>query len=154
MNTLTFEVIRTSDDELIVTPWIDGTSLIDLIKSYEQSQDFDVIGGYGGLRPERYRYPPFFEYFMGKGGEINITSDPTHVVVLGCDCGEVGCWPLALHVKRQGEEIRWTDFAQTYRPERNYDGFGPFVFERQAYEQVVRDLAAQLPPSRRVTSRE
>jgi len=30
------------------------------------------------------------------------------------------------------ETVVWSEFAQPYRPERDYGGFGPFLFGRAA----------------------
>ena len=33
--------------------------------------------------------------------------------------------------------MTWTDFAQPFRRERDYTGFGPFTFDRAQYEASV-----------------
>jgi len=43
---------------------------------------------------------------------------------------------------------RWAAFKQPHRPQRNYDAFGPFVFEKGQYEEAVRDAASRSEPER------
>jgi hypothetical protein len=31
--------------------------------------------------------------------------------LLGCDCGEVGCWPLEARIIADAETVIWTGFA-------------------------------------------
>jgi hypothetical protein len=33
--------------------------------------------------------------------------------------------------------VTWTQFSQEHRPERDYEGFGPFVFGRAPYAAAV-----------------
>lgn len=35
----------------------------------------------------------------------------------------------------------WSDFEQPFRPNRDYAGFGPFVFERSTYDTAVAAIA-------------
>lgn len=58
--------------------------------------------------------------------------------MLGCECGEVGCWPLSVSVTRLEDGYQWSGFNQPHRAERNYDSFGPFLFDKDQYEAAVR----------------
>jgi hypothetical protein len=64
------------------------------------------------------------------------------IALLGCDCGEVGCWPLEAQVLVDDDLVIWRGFAQPYRPRRDYGSFGPFVFRRNQYDRAVREVAA------------
>jgi hypothetical protein len=101
----------------------------------------DPAGGYGGLIPEFFRYGPLDRYFLGKS-EI-FASKPGRIFVLGCECGEVGCWPLTCLVNIADSEIVWQSFEQPHRPTRDYSSFGPFVFALEQYEQALRSLPEQ-----------
>jgi hypothetical protein len=43
-------------------------------------------------------------------------------------------------VTRIGTSYRWSAFHQPYRPQRNYEGFGPFTFEQRQYENALHEL--------------
>ena len=90
-------------------------------------------GGYGGLVPAFFRYGPLDAYFLGQ----DQGNPDRRTWLLGCDCGEVGCWPLAAHIDTDDDAVVWKEFAQPHRPTWNYSGFGPFTFERASYEAAV-----------------
>jgi hypothetical protein len=62
------------------------------------------------------------------------------VYLLGCDCGEVGCWPLSAHIETEGESVKWTTFQQPHRSQRDYSAFGPFIFDADLYRRTVAAL--------------
>jgi hypothetical protein len=116
---------------IAVVPSIDGTALTDLVTVFERDRHFEPIGGYGGITPE------FLVDFM---------AGLDTIYVLGCNCGEVGCWPLMCRVRLDGALVIWDEFRQPYRPDRNYSEFGPFVFDRVEYTAAVEQAqhAAQI----------
>lgn len=59
-------------------------------------------GAYGGLVPAFYRYGPLDEHFLGKE---NPGLGPK-TAVLGCQCGDVGCWPLMARMTTTGNVVR------------------------------------------------
>ena len=141
MNIISFEIDKTNGGALIVTPCIDGTSLTILISQFELSNDYtDPAGGYGGLIPSYFKYGPLTQYFCGLASNPGVSDKDGEIYVLGCECGEVGCWPLMASVARVAGGYQWSAFHQPHRPERNYDAFGPFVFEKSQYEEAVREM--------------
>jgi hypothetical protein len=66
------------------------------------------------------------------------------IYLLGCACGEVGCWPFIASVYHKDDSISWDGFVQPYRRERDYSEFGPFTFSRVQYEDAVKDLLIRL----------
>jgi hypothetical protein len=141
-NVLSFDVSRRDQDGVtVITPRIDGVLLTTLAEQFELSHDLaDPAGGYGGLIPAFYRYGPLDRYFLGRSETPDFTSAPARIFVLGCACGEVGCWPLTCQVNAGEKQVTWQSFEQPHRPKRNYSSFGPFVFERGQYEQALRGL--------------
>ena len=125
-----------------VTPTIDGRSLRDLISSYESAQGYSPGGAYDGLVPEHFDFGDLHEHLLGRGSEQS--QEPGHASVLGCDCGEVGCWPLDVAVTVTTNEVTWSRFAQPHRPEWDYSGFGSFTFDRSSYEAAVADLVTSI----------
>jgi hypothetical protein len=134
-STLSFVIGTIASGAISLTPSVDGVSLIELVRRFETTAGFEPAGGYGGLIPDYFKYPPFDEYFLGKSW----TPDGP-IWLLGCDCGEVGCWPLEASIDADARTVTWKGFRQPYRSGWDYSGFGPFVFERAAYEAALNDL--------------
>jgi hypothetical protein len=63
--------------------------------------------------------------------------------LLGCQCGEVGCWPLAARIVKTGNTMVWDMFRQEHRPDRDYSSFGPFTFDAEQYKTVINEIASQ-----------
>jgi len=59
--------------------------------------------------------------------------------VLGCDCGEPGCWPPACRIEVDERSVVWRDFVQPHRSDSGLgpvwlpEGLGPFRFSRPPY---------------------
>jgi hypothetical protein len=125
-----------------ITPLVDGRPLPELIADFEAGRGYRPAGGYWGLVPENLRFGDLTRYYLGQ--ENGQRPDPSNVWLLGCNCGEPGCWPLRARILVEPETVTWTDFTQPHRPERDYSDFGPFVFEREQYENAVRRAVARL----------
>lgn len=126
---------------IVITPHIDGRALPDIVEEFERSRGLtDPAGGYGGLIPSFFSFGALDQYFLGRSGFVDLDDRAGRLFVLGCECGEVGCWPLQCAVRVTDGTVSWFDFAQPHRPGRDYSAFGPFVFERQQYEDALRGL--------------
>lgn len=119
-------VEETTDGQVGVVPFVDGTSLVDLVDAYETHRRYAPAGGYAGLSPSSFDLRP------------EPTTEPARVWLLGCDCGEAGCWPLTASVQVVDDVVVWSDFEQPHRPNWDYDGFGPFRFDRTQYDAAVQ----------------
>jgi hypothetical protein len=141
-NVLSFDVgKREKDGATVITPCVDGVALTSLAEQFEQTHGLnDPAGGYGGLIPEFFRYGPLDRYFLGKSETHYFERTPGRIFVLGCQCGEVGCWPLTSVVSAGDSEVTWHGFEQPHRPGRDYSTFGPFVFHRGQYEEALKGL--------------
>jgi hypothetical protein len=129
-----------------VVPGINGKPLTELVSAYEIERHFKPAGGYGGLIPEFFKYGSLDQYFMGRFQENSSLSSIDSIYLLGCDCGEVGCWPLKAKVRIEANEVIWEDFLQPHRPDRDYSGFGPFAFELEQYQKAVAELQEKVQP--------
>ena len=121
-----------------VIPWIDGRPLLDIVRDFETAMGFDVPGEYDGIVPAFFRFGPLEEHYLGKGPRTG------HAQVLGCGCGEAGCWPLFVAVTAGPGTVTWSEFEQPHRPGRDYSGLGPLVFERAAYDAACSAVAKSL----------
>lgn len=145
MNILSFQVepINPPDQlALAIIPVIDAALLTTLVEAYEVESGYDPPGGYGGIVPEYFDYGPLDRYFIQAFAPSTHWARVNGIWLLGCDCGEVGCWPLQCRVSIAEDLVTWCDFAQPHRPQRDYSRFGPFHFQLQHYVSAAADLQA------------
>jgi hypothetical protein len=147
LNSLSFQLSRQYGDDgdpIVVMPVIDGRCLERMISDFELRQAFDdPAGGYGGLIPSAFDFGSLDRYFLG----MSVRPNPARIFVLGCECGEVGCWPLECEIKIDEDFVIWRNFRQPYRTERDYAPFGPFVFPLRHYQDEVEELVRAMKGS-------
>jgi hypothetical protein len=141
-STLSIRVTGGPTGPLTLTPVVDGRSLTELVGEFESRQGYSPAGGYAGLVPGNFRFGDLPRYFLGQ--EEGQWPKPGYAWLLGCDCGEAGCWPLEARIVTDAETVTWTGFAQPYRRAWDYQGFGDFIFDRAPYEHAVREAVAAL----------
>ncbi|MEN3537886.1 hypothetical protein AAH991_22420 [Microbispora sp. ZYX-F-249] len=118
---------------------VDGVPLRDLAKVVEapfaaSEGHPGIAGAYEGLS-ERLCWPS--RHFLGEP-ELR-WFDEGETVLLGCDCGEWGCWPLTARVEVTGTTVVWSGFRNGHRDGQwDLSALGPFVFERGQYEAALR----------------
>ncbi|WP_326770630.1 hypothetical protein OG978_43610 (plasmid) [Streptomyces sp. NBC_01591] len=81
---------------------------------------------------------PMKDHFHGRSTGAMGPKTP----VLGCECGEWGCWPLMADITVTPDHVTWNSFEQPHRTTRDYSGFGPFQFDRRQYDDAVKVLSA------------
>ncbi|MFB2597476.1 hypothetical protein ACEXQE_06775 [Herbiconiux sp. P17] len=109
---------------------------------FEAGFDDRPVGGYGGIVPRHFRFGDLTAYYLGL--EEKQWPAPGKVWLLGCECGEVGCWPLSAEVAVTDATVVWSGFSQPHRPQRDYMRFGPFEFDRAQYDAAVREAVVGL----------
>jgi hypothetical protein len=121
-----------------VVPRVDGVPLTELIERFETGGGMrPADDAYGGLIPRFYRFGPMAEHFRGRSAGSTRPKTP----LLGCDCGEWGCWPLMARITVTTDLVTWDSFEQPFRPMRDYTEFGPFEFDREQYDAALGDLS-------------
>ncbi|MET9296455.1 hypothetical protein [Streptomyces sp. NPDC003077] len=126
-----------------VIPCVDGKALTDLIDKFETEAGMQPAGdAYGGLIPEFFRFGPMTDHFHGRSTKAMGPKTP----VLGCECGEWGCWPLTARITVTEDLVIWDSFEQPHRPQRDYMAFGPFQFDRNQYDDALQALSAEMRP--------
>jgi len=124
---------------LVVVPHIDGAPLTELIDEYEIAAGMQPAGdAYGGLIPEFFRFGPMQNHFLG----LSTSAMGPKTPVLGCECGEWGCWPLMARITATADLVTWDAFEQPHRKTRDYVAFGPFQFDRHQYDDALQALNA------------
>jgi len=142
-STIRLVLDRSSEGASRVTPELDGRSLVELVGEFETAQDWKPAGGYDGLHLNRFRFGELCEFFHGRPAWAS-----KQLPLLGCECGEWGCWPLMASIEVGDETVTWSRFTQPHRPERDYTAFGPFTFDRDAYDLEVDQLVADTAGTR------
>ncbi|MFL6055443.1 MAG: hypothetical protein ACJ72W_21455 [Actinoallomurus sp.] len=122
-------------------PYIDNVSLVDLVSGFEHAAGYDVPGTYAGIVLDYFNFGDLTAYLTGQPDSAYWAKSGV-IGLLGCDCGEVGCWPLEARVLIDDNPVTWRGFVQPHRPKRDYGSFGPFTFRRSQYEHAVREAAA------------
>jgi hypothetical protein len=139
--TLSFAIEPLSDDDPVpsIVPIVNGVRLTALVEQFERECHYEPLGGYAGIVPTHFDFGPLDQYFLAT------TADPLFANkhwLLGCECGEVGCWPLEARIVTNEREVIWERFKQPFRPERDYSFFGPFRFDNVQYRQSVIEVAS------------
>jgi len=119
-----------------ITPVVGGRLLTEVVADFETRRDYRPAGGYDGLVPGTGRLGDLTRYYLGQ--DNGQWPAPGYAWLLGCDCGEPGCWPLKARITSDTTTVVWTDFTQPHRDSWDYTGLGPFVFGREQYEAAVR----------------
>jgi hypothetical protein len=123
-----------------VVPLVDGAELTTLIHSFENQYRMETRDlSYGGLIPSYYNFGPLADHFLGRSES---RSGQAKVPLLGCECGEWGCWPLLARITVGDGAVTWDEFEQPFRRERDYHAFGPFKFDEQQYVAALAELRA------------
>lgn len=122
-----------------VTPYVNGTSLIELARRVELSpatedREPDRAGAYAGLVvgvAERFDWAHGYlndhpQSWFGDGDSC----------LLGCICGDTGCWPLSAKVTTPRGQVIWSRFRTGHR---SWDlrALGPFFFRRAQYQAAL-----------------
>ncbi|HWI51287.1 MAG TPA: hypothetical protein VNT01_04020 [Symbiobacteriaceae bacterium] len=136
MDRLTLQVVQLtlegySQKNDFVNVIVNGRNMVDIIKEVELPFAGDLAGDYHQLTPA------YFLQELKRGSPVWI---------LGCPCGEPGCWPLQVSVGVTDSTVVWSRFEQPYRSSRepgneywDYGNLG-FTFDRGEYEAEVRKL--------------
>ncbi|MEX2246279.1 MAG: hypothetical protein WEC75_06300 [Dehalococcoidia bacterium] len=124
---------------LEVIPVVDGVRLTDRVHQFELDQGMETCPvSYGGLIPRFHKVGRAKEYYFGVGKAP--LSENGKIPLLGCECGEWGCWPFLARVVVAGTTVAWTDFEQPFEI-RDYSEFGLFTFGRADYETAIATIA-------------
>jgi hypothetical protein len=129
---------------LAITPQVNDILLVQLVADFEKAHDYTPAGAYGGIIPQWFDYGSLEGYFLAEHKLDSFWAALGGEYVLGCECGEVGCWPLMCRITVVGDDIVWDQFKQPHRQDWDYSQFGPFVFESTQYKSALTELATQV----------
>jgi hypothetical protein len=81
-----------------------------------------------------YRFPTGL--FEGRPQDADLLRED-RVALMGCDCGDVGCWPFLASITQETDVVQWSEFRQPFRPGWTYDGLGSPRFDAEDYFREV-----------------
>jgi hypothetical protein len=148
MDEVSFELAQAggdyADDLTQIRIEVNGTDLVELARQAElpsaQADDEEELAGtYVGLVPGYIRMD-LAGQFLGGSGAWLYPDGEGKTALLSCNCGEIGCSPLLARITVDEETVTWDEFEQPTRPDWNYEGFGPFRFDRTEYERALFEL--------------
>lgn len=127
---------------------VDGRDLAEVVgeveRPYAEAEGSPgIAGGYEGISPSQLA-GPVTEHFMGVPGSDLACGPEDKTVLLGCECGEVGCWPLMAEIEPQEHAVVWSAFCQPHR-DWSYEAMRALTFERRAYEAALADAERAVP---------
>jgi hypothetical protein len=130
-----------ADDLRQIKIKVNGVELPELVREAElpsarADEEEDIAGNYIGL-VAGYMRIDLAGQFLGGQGTPMFDGAEEKTALLGCGCGEVGCSPLMARVTVTDDTVTWDDFEQPTRPGWDYEGFGPFTFDRAQYERAL-----------------
>lgn len=74
------------------------------------------------------------KHFLGQ--PVATWFEDGDTVLMGCPCGEWGCWPLTVQIEVNAQTVRWAGFRNGHR-DWDLSDLGPFEFDRVDYEAAV-----------------
>jgi hypothetical protein len=126
-----------------IHPVVNGVLLRDLVKTVElpyakREGQRALAGSYMGLTNFERLIWPAKHYF---GEPIEQWFDDGDTVLLGCECGEAGCWPLTAQVEVGTHTVQWTHFRTGHR-DWDLSELGPFTFRTDQYRSALEATQA------------
>lgn len=149
MDTINFKVEHSDEHNIqILNIFVNNENLVDLIKEFEMQHDPSIAGRYEGL--SIYSIYNLKEHFTGRLNENDVFNYQGKTQIIGCNCGEPGCWPLLVKIIEEDEKIIWSEFEQPYRAKEsaggywNYSNFKSFEFIKNQYEEQLQIVCEKL----------
>ena len=122
----------------MIVPHLSGVPLQELVRKVElpaarREGNADLAGSYAGLRTEAVRWPS--RHYLGQ--PVLSVFDDGDTVLLGCGCGDWGCWPFTAIITIEHDVVTWSGYRTGHR-DWDYRELRDFTFDRGQYERAVR----------------
>jgi hypothetical protein len=120
-----------------VEVFVNGRNLVDVLREVEvpfavREGKLHLAGSYVDLPSEEVFLPS--PRLLGEPTTYYDHDSPKgKIAVLGCECGDVGCWPFRVGITLRDDVVIWDDFEQPHRRAWRYDELRSFVFDRTRY---------------------
>ena len=132
------------ENDLVVNVYVNNKNLKDILKEYENQFDKESAGKYEGIR--LLYFDDVIKHFTGNIKE-SILNFSGKSQLLGCPCGEPGCWPFFANIKIDKNKIIWNGFEQPHRKINSPGGYWDycnlkaFEFDKNDYESKLLKLS-------------
>jgi hypothetical protein len=143
LDSIAFKASKSKDDGIRII--INGQDFIEILREIElpfatREGSPRIAGAYSCLPAHRVYLPS--RHFFGEPDPI-YSDGKGRTYVLECECGEPGCWPMAVRIEVREKEVLWADFQQPHRQTSSkkggwrYGALNSFTFDRQIYERAL-----------------
>lgn len=149
MDTIRFSVEKADRGEAgsTVAIWINGRNFLEIVRDFEMP--FAIKEGHPNMAGQYAQLPPadipdLWSHFHDD--TLPYFSEDNKIYLFVCGCGTPGCWPLQAYIDVDENTVIWSDLEQPHRREYSrashwrYDELGPFVFDRDQYEEALKSL--------------
>ena len=143
MSEIRFTVEPWAPTGILLTPFVDGRSFVELVTEYEESYGWEDAGIHEGLVLGREQFQDLPQYLL-HGQSLELFGDHG-TVLLGCTCGNIDDGPFFGKVLLADNQVTWLAFKNPMAEglDWDYSGLGPFVFDRGQYERAITDAIAE-----------
>ncbi|MBB6022292.1 hypothetical protein HNR77_003389 [Paenibacillus sp. JGP012] len=146
MDSIQFKVEYSEEQEAsVISIYVNDESLIERMKRYEAQFESEIADLYEGLNIDLVDH--IEAHFTGRLQEDDIFNYEGKTLVLGCNCGLPGCWPLLVKITEIGDSIIWSHFEQPHRTEDSaggywdYSNFRPLHFHKRDYIEQLNNIS-------------
>ncbi|MGQ8874428.1 hypothetical protein [Paenibacillus sp. TSA_86.1] len=146
MDSIEFKLEYSEEQEAsVITIYVNNESLVERMKRYEAQFESEIAGLYEGLNIELVDH--IEAHFTGRLQEDDIFNYEGKTLVLGCNCGLPGCWPLLVKITETDDSIIWSQFEQPHRTEDSaggywdYSTFPSFHFRKKDYIEQLNNIS-------------
>jgi hypothetical protein len=124
-----------------IVPYLSGVPLPDLVRKVElpaarREGNPDLAGQYAGLVGDTVRWPA--RHYLDR--PVRSAYGDGDTVLLGCPCGDWGCWPFSARITLDEDTVTWSGYRTGHR-DWDYGELRDFTFDRARYEEAVRATA-------------
>ena len=124
-----------------IVPHLSGVPLPELLRRIElpsarRDGQPELAGGYAGLATGSVRWPA--RHYLGQ--PVLSAFGDGDTVLLGCGCGDWGCWPFSARVTVADDTVTWSGYRNGHR-DWDYRDLWDLTFDRTGYERAVRATA-------------
>ena len=124
-----------------VVPYLGGVSLPDFLRRIERPSATrdgqpELAGNYLGLNAEHVGWPS--RHYLGE--PVLSWFGDGDTVLLGCVCGDWGCWPFTAVVTVEHDAVTWSSYRHGHR-DWDYTGLWDLVFDRTQYQEALEATA-------------